>query len=111
MENFPTPKVFSEEDLNAGTPRLFEDEYYVHYFKYASKAGMCIYNFAVPLVFRKDVEESFTYCLESKMAWVKQIKVILKPLQSGIKNFISNMGVILNAIDSSFHRESPTMPN
>ncbi|MDQ0201734.1 hypothetical protein J2S10_004944 [Neobacillus ginsengisoli] len=64
-ENFPIPKGFSEEDLSAGTTRLFEDEYFVHYFKYASKAGMCNYNFAVPLVFRNDVEESFSYCLES----------------------------------------------
>ena len=77
-ENFSIPKGFSEEeDLNADAPRLFEDEYYVHYLKYTSKAGMSIYNVAVPLVFRKDVEEFFTYCMDSTMALVKQIKEIL----------------------------------
>lgn len=77
-ENFPIPKGFSEEtDLNIGAPRLFEDEYYVHYLKYTAKAGMSIYNVAVPLVFRKDVEEFFTYCMESTVALVNQIKCVL----------------------------------
>lgn len=77
-ENFPIPKGFSEEeDLNAGAPRLFEDEYYVYYLKYIAKAGMSIYNVAVPLVFRKDVEEFFTYCMDSTMALMKQIKDLL----------------------------------
>ncbi|WP_338452951.1 DUF3231 family protein [Niallia oryzisoli] len=77
-ENFPIPKGFSEEeDLNAEAPRLFEDEFYVYYLKYVAKAGMSIYNVAVPLVFRKDVEEFFIYCMESTMALMKQIKTIL----------------------------------
>ncbi|OIK16475.1 hypothetical protein BIV60_04160 [Bacillus sp. MUM 116] len=77
-ENFPIPKGFSEEeDLNAGAPRLFEDEYYVFYLRYVAKAGMSIYNIAVPLVYRKDVEEFFVYCMESTMALMKQIKDIL----------------------------------
>ncbi|MDQ1144045.1 hypothetical protein QE429_000872 [Bacillus sp. SORGH_AS 510] len=77
-ENFPIPKGFSEEeDLNAEAPRLFQDEYYVYYLKYVAKAGMSIYNVAVPLVFRKDVEEFFTYCMDSTMALMKQIKDIL----------------------------------
>ncbi|MEH7335521.1 DUF3231 family protein [Neobacillus drentensis] len=77
-DNFPIPKGFSEEeDLNAGAPRLFQDEYYVHYLKYAAKAGMSIYNVAVPLVYRKDVEEFFINCMESTMALMKQIKDIL----------------------------------
>jgi hypothetical protein len=77
-ENFPIPKGFSEEeDVNLDAPRLFEDEYYVHYLKYAGKAGMSIYNVAVPLVYRKDVEEFFIYCMDSTMALMKQIKEIL----------------------------------
>ncbi|WP_423798307.1 DUF3231 family protein [Neobacillus sp. SAB-20_R2A] len=77
-ENFPIPKGFSEEeDLNVGAPRLFEDEYYVHYLKYAAKAGLSIYHIAVPLVYRKDVEEFFIYCLDSTIALMKQIKEIL----------------------------------
>jgi hypothetical protein len=76
-ENFPTPKGFSNEDVNLGAPRLFEDEFYVHYLKYAGKAGMSIYNVAVPLVFRKDVKEFFTYCMDSTMALMEQINDIL----------------------------------
>lgn len=77
-ENFPIPKGFTEEeDLNAGAPRLFQDEYYVHYLKYVGKAGMSIYNVAVPLVYRRDVEEFFINCMESTMALMKQIKTLL----------------------------------
>jgi hypothetical protein len=76
-ESFPIPKGFGEEDVNLGAPRLFKDQYYVHYLKYVAKAGMSIYNVAVPLVFRKDVEEFFIYCMDSTMALMKQIKDIL----------------------------------
>ncbi|KRE46335.1 DUF3231 family protein [Paenibacillus sp. Soil724D2] len=76
-ENFPIPNGFSEEDVNLGAPRLFEDVYYVHYLKYACKAGMSIYNVAVPLVYRKDVTEFFIYCMDSTMALMGQIKDIL----------------------------------
>jgi len=77
-EKFPIPKGFSEEeDVNAEAPRLFHDEYYVHYLKYAAKAGMSIYNVAVPLVFRKDVEEFFIHCMDCTMDLMKQIKQIL----------------------------------
>lgn len=77
-EDFPIPKGFSEqEDVNLGAPRLFQDEYYVHYLKYAAKAGMSIYNVAIPLVYRRDVEEFFIYCMDSTMDLMKQIKEIL----------------------------------
>jgi hypothetical protein len=76
-ENFPIPKGFGEEDVNPGAPRLFEDVFYVHYLKYAAKAGMSIYSVAVPLVYRKDVKEFFTYCMDSTMALMGQIKDIL----------------------------------
>lgn len=76
-ENFPIPKGFSEEDVNLGAPRLFQDEFYVHYLKYTSKAGMSIYNVAIPLVFRKDVQDFFRYCMESTMDLIEQIKEIL----------------------------------
>ncbi|MGN7941081.1 DUF3231 family protein [Virgibacillus sp. 6R] len=76
-ENFPIPKGFSDEDVNLGAPRLFQDEFYVHYLKYTSKAGMSIYNVAIPLVFRKDVQDFFRYCMESTMDLMEQIKEIL----------------------------------
>ena len=76
-ENFPIPKGFSEEDVNLGAPRLFQDEFYVHYLKYASKAGMSIYNVAIPLVYQKDVSEFFRYCMDCTMDLMNQIKELL----------------------------------
>ncbi|EKN65626.1 hypothetical protein BABA_19376 [Neobacillus bataviensis LMG 21833] len=76
-ENFPIPKGFSEEDVNLGAPRLFQDEFYVHYLKYTAKAGMSIYTIAIPLVYRKDVKEFFRYCMDSTMDLMEQIKEIL----------------------------------
>lgn len=76
-ENFPIPNGFSEEDVNLGAPRLFEDIYYVHYLKYVCKAGMSIYNVAVPLVYRMDVKDFFINCMDSTMALMGQINDIL----------------------------------
>ncbi|MED3554263.1 DUF3231 family protein [Cytobacillus praedii] len=76
-ENFPIPHGFSDTDVNINAPRLFQDEFYVHYLKYTAKAGMSIYNVAFPLVFRKDVEEIFRYCMDSTMDLMGQIKEIL----------------------------------
>ncbi|MGJ7912031.1 DUF3231 family protein [Neobacillus sp. LXY-1] len=76
-ENFPIPKGFSQEDVNLDAPRLFQDQFYVHYLKYTSKAGGSIYSVGSPLVFRKDVKEFFRYCLDSTMDLMEQIKEIL----------------------------------
>jgi hypothetical protein len=76
-ENFPIPKGFGEEDVNLNAPRLFQDEYYPHYLKYAAKAGMSIYSVGIPLVYRKDVKEFFTYCMNSTMELMDQIKEIV----------------------------------
>ena len=35
-ENVPIPYGFTQEDVNLGAPKLFEDEFYVHYLKYAA---------------------------------------------------------------------------
>jgi len=76
-ESFPIPKGFGEEDVNLNAPRLFQDEFYVHYLKYAAKAGMSIYSVGIPLVFRNDVKEFFRYCIDSTMDLMDQIKDIL----------------------------------
>src|SRR3954451_8041981 len=34
-ENHPVPIGFTKDDVNLGAPRLFQDEFYVHYLKYA----------------------------------------------------------------------------
>lgn len=76
-EGFPIPKGFGKEDVNLGAPRLFEDAFYVHYLKYAAKAGMSIYSVAVPLVYRKDVKEFFVYAMEATIDLMDQIKELL----------------------------------
>lgn len=76
-ENFPIPAGFSEEDVNLDAPRLFEDEFYVHYLKYTAKAGMSIYNVAIPLMYRKDVKEFFNECIKATIDLIEQIKELL----------------------------------
>jgi hypothetical protein len=76
-EDFPIPVGFSDEDVNLGAPRLFEDQFYVHYLKYASKAGLSIYAIAVPLMMREDVREFFIYCNQCTTILLGQINNIL----------------------------------
>jgi hypothetical protein len=76
-ENFPIPAGFTEDDVNLGVPRLFEDEFYVHYLKYVAKAGMSIYNVAIPLMYREDVKDFFIHCMNSTLELMEEIKDIL----------------------------------
>jgi hypothetical protein len=75
--DFPIPVGFSEDDVNLGAPRLYEDEFYVHYLKYAAKAGMSIYSAAIPLVMREDIREFFIYCLQCTTILLGQINNVL----------------------------------
>lgn len=60
QEKFPVPIGFTSEDVNLGAPRLFADEFYLHYLKYTSKAGMSIYAIAIPpIMTRKDTRNLF----------------------------------------------------
>ncbi|MDN4494710.1 DUF3231 family protein [Ureibacillus aquaedulcis] len=84
--NFPIPIGFSEEDVNLGAPRLYRDEFYAHYLKYAAKAGMSIYAVAIPLVMREDIREFFVYANECTTILLGQVnnvlygkKLIIKP--------------------------------
>lgn len=74
--NIPIPAGFTEEDVNLNAPRLFEDDFYVHYLKYVSKAGISIYSVALPLVFRNDVKEFFHYCMSSTITLMDKIKKV-----------------------------------
>ncbi|MBP1934238.1 DUF3231 family protein [Ammoniphilus resinae] len=76
-ESFPIPHGFSDEDVNLSAPRLFQDEFYVHYLKYTAKAGLSIYSVGLPLLFRKDVKDFFRYCIDSTLDLMEQIKEIL----------------------------------
>jgi Protein of unknown function (DUF3231) len=76
-ENVPIPLGFTENDVNLNAPRLYQDEFYAHYLKYALKAGMSIYSIAIPLSLRNDVKEFFIHCLESSVVFVGQINSVL----------------------------------
>ncbi|MHC0037752.1 DUF3231 family protein [Pseudoneobacillus sp. C159] len=75
--NFPIPAGFSEEDVNMGAPRLFEDQFYVHYLKYVAKAGLSLYAVAIPIVLREDVREFFVYCNQCTTILLGQINNVL----------------------------------
>lgn len=75
-ENFPLPIGFSKEDVNLGAPRLFSDEFYLHYLKYTSKAGLSIYSIAIPLMIRKDIKDFFIHTLDSTVQLITQINEV-----------------------------------
>ncbi|MGG1517245.1 DUF3231 family protein [Paenibacillus oryzisoli] len=87
--DFPIPTGFSDSDVDLKAPRLFKDEFYLHYLKYASKAGMSLYSIAVPLVTRSDIRDFFIKCVEGTMKLQSAIAVI-----SESKNELMNSPVI-----------------
>ena len=76
-ENFPIPVGFSEDDVNLGAPRLYEDAFYPQYLKYAAKAGLSIYAVAIPLVIREDIREFFVYADKCTSVLLGQINNVL----------------------------------
>jgi hypothetical protein len=77
QENYPIPIGFTEEDVNLDAPRLFLDEYYLHYLRYAGKAGVSIYSAAIPIMTRMDIREFFTHCLTSTMKLLSEVTNVL----------------------------------
>lgn len=78
QDDFPIPIGFNEEDVNIEAPRLFYDEFYLHYLKYLGKAGMSIYSVAVPLVTRKDVNHFFVKALKETTQLLTDVNETLK---------------------------------
>ncbi|MFS0864390.1 DUF3231 family protein [Fredinandcohnia sp. 179-A 10B2 NHS] len=76
-EKFPIPVGFTEDDVYLKAPRLFEDEFYVHYLKYAAKAGLSLYAVAIPLVMRDDIRELFSHCNKYTELFIQQINLVL----------------------------------
>jgi hypothetical protein len=76
-DNFPVPVGFTKDDVNLGTPRLYEDSFYPHYLKYAAKAGLSIYAIAIPLVMREDIREFFVYANQCTTTLLGQINNVL----------------------------------
>lgn len=76
-EDFPIPVGFTQDDVNLGAPRLFEDQFYVHYLKYAAKAGLSLYGIAIPLVMREDIRQFFIHCNEMTTILLGQLNNVL----------------------------------
>lgn len=77
QEGFPIPQGFNKDDVNVEAPRLFADEFYLHYLKYTSKAGISLYGIAVPLMVRSDIRNFFTQCVESTMKLINRVNELL----------------------------------
>ena len=76
-DHFPIPVGFTKDDVNLGAPRLYADEFYAHYLKYAAKAGISLYAVAVPLMMREDIREFFVYCNQCTTVLLGQINTVL----------------------------------
>lgn len=76
-ENYPIPQGFTEQDVHIGAPRLFEDEFYLHYLKYVGKAGISLYGIAIPLMTRPDVRDFFTQCIDQTVQFLNQVNEAL----------------------------------
>ncbi|SDC67540.1 Protein of unknown function [Paenibacillus sp. UNCCL117] len=87
--DFPIPIGFTDRDVDLNAPRLYIDEFYLHYLRYASKAGMSLYTIAVPLVTRRDIRDFFIKCVEETMKLQSLVAVI-----SESKNELMNAPVI-----------------
>ncbi|MEC0269428.1 DUF3231 family protein [Paenibacillus anseongense] len=71
--NFPVPIGFTEADVNLGAPRLFHDEFYLHYLIYAGKVGISLYGIALPLMSRLDIRAFYTHVLDSTTKLQNQV--------------------------------------
>ncbi len=76
-ENIPIPKGMTEEDVNEDAPRLFLDDFYLHYLRYTSKAGLSIYSIAIPLMTREDVREFFINGCHATMKLITKINKVM----------------------------------
>jgi hypothetical protein len=76
-EAYPVPIGFTDKDVNPEAPRLFEDEFYLHYLRYIAKASISLYGTAVPILVRSDVRELFTECLKTSIDLVNMTNDVL----------------------------------
>lgn len=82
--NHPIPEGFTKDDVNLEAPRLFKDEFYVHYLRNAIRAGTSVYSIAVPLVRRKDIRDFFIYTVDECMKLVSWLNDLLVKLGARI---------------------------
>ncbi|GGC74768.1 hypothetical protein GCM10007216_01710 [Thalassobacillus devorans] len=74
---FPLPIGFTEEDVNLEAPRLFYDEFYLHYLRYLAKAGTSIYSAATPIMTRKDTRDFFVESLKKTTKLMTDVHDVL----------------------------------
>jgi hypothetical protein len=77
--NFPIPVGMTADDVNLGAPRLYYDDFYLHYLRYLAKAGISIYGSAISVMTRKDVRDFFVGSLNDT---VKLLTLVNDVLQS-----------------------------
>ncbi|MFG6118101.1 DUF3231 family protein [Thalassobacillus sp. B23F22_16] len=75
--DFPLPVGFTEEDVNLEAPRLFYDEFYLHYLRYLTKAGTSIYSAAIPIMTRKDTRDFFVESLKKTTKLMTDVHDVL----------------------------------
>ncbi|WP_188455073.1 DUF3231 family protein [Virgibacillus oceani] len=54
-ENFPIPIGFTDNDINADAPRLYTDNFMLHYAIQMGQLGMVAFSTAIPMVTREDI--------------------------------------------------------
>ncbi|GIN59315.1 hypothetical protein J8TS2_36340 [Lederbergia ruris] len=65
QEGLPVPLGFTEQDVNVQAPRLYSDEFILHYVQNIGIMGINAYSMALPKMSRKDLRDHFTQCLQS----------------------------------------------
>ncbi|WEG13281.1 DUF3231 family protein [Pullulanibacillus sp. KACC 23026] len=76
--DFPVPVGFKEEDVNWEAPRLFYDEFYLHYLQYVGKAGMSIYSVGIPLITNTAIRDFIVHCLHETTRLMMMVNDLLK---------------------------------
>lgn len=89
--DFPLPIGFTDKDVNLDAPRLFHDEFYLHYLQYSGKAGLSIYSVAIPLVTRKVVRDFFMNAMNETAKLLAETNEVLNS-----KGYLQNSPLIPN---------------
>lgn len=95
--DFPIPIGFTDEDVNVDAPRLFHDEFYLHYLQYVGKAGLSIYSVAIPLVTKKSIRDFFMYSMNETAKLLADTNDVLNK-----KGLLANSPQVSNPNENDF---------
>ncbi|WP_163970378.1 DUF3231 family protein [Oceanobacillus halotolerans] len=73
-ENYPIPIGFTDKDVNLEAPRLFSDEFFLHYIDQMTKPGFTAYGFAAAIVSRLDIQALFNEFIQDTIETNKRVK-------------------------------------